>query len=121
MSEPWKLEETDKDALGRPTGVVRRAFEAWALGFGLLVSRYRSADGPSWLRYPRKDFPYVAQDTRIAWGAWRAALGATATRNSPDRLRQALAVAVLRGDEAACAALVDLLIESGIGAAKKGG
>jgi hypothetical protein len=123
MAEEWKLEEMEKDDQGRPTGPVRRAFEAWARspGHGLTISRSRIPAPPESLRRQRHgEFPYVASATRIAWLAWQGAIAAL-VGTAPDSLRVALAVAVLKGDEAAAGALVDLLLESGVGTGRKGG
>jgi hypothetical protein len=120
MAEEWKLEETEKDAQGRPTGPVRRAFEAWAREAGILVNRSRTPTTHRSFRERHGEYYYMADATREAWRAWQGAIAAVVP-TAPESLRFALAMAVLRGDEAAAAALVDTLLEAGVGAGRKGG
>jgi hypothetical protein len=121
MAEGWKLEESEKDNIGRSTGPVRRAFEAWSRRHQSAASLNRSRVAATDPRYRERhgEFPYIATATRIAWLAWRGAIAAVVA-TSPDSLRCALAIAVLKGDEAAAGALVDLLLESGVGTGRKG-
>jgi hypothetical protein len=121
MAEEWKLEETEKDAHGRPTGPVRRAFEAWCREAGIQINRSRTPATQPAYRARHGEFPYVGSATRAAWRAWQGAVAAVAPKAlGPDSLRFALAMAVLKGDEAAAGALVDLLLEAGVGAGRKG-
>jgi hypothetical protein len=119
MAEGWKLEETETDEHGRPTSVVRRAFEAWCRANRVQINRVRQQSLVGAPTIPT-GFPYVPAATRAAWRAWQGAIGALAT-DAPESLRVALALAVLKGDEAAAGALVDLLLEAGVGTGRKGG